>query len=261
MVQELLPFIPQAISDELAAACVVAMCVGAFLWFCGASWNRGIVALLGVAVGGIAGMVLPRLYEWPVNSMATCVLGAVALGVIAFVLERLGTGLLLGVVLSLWVILAAWVNFRGDQGWIWQSPDAISRMTLREHAKDMWERTPEPVRRVVPYGCGTAMITALGISVLFPRLGRVMCFSALGLTILFVATVTLVASRRPDWLVYVPPSAAEQAGALGVILFIGMVLQWQLLPRRRPSKTMQEQEEVAKEQPLVSSSPRRHKFA
>ena len=65
MVQELLPFIPQAISDELAAACVVAMCAGAFLWLCGASWSRGIVALLGVAIGGFLGMLLPRMFEWP----------------------------------------------------------------------------------------------------------------------------------------------------------------------------------------------------
>ena len=40
------------------------------------------------------------MYEWPVNSMAICVLGAVILGVLAFVLQQLGTGLLLGVVLS-----------------------------------------------------------------------------------------------------------------------------------------------------------------
>ena len=262
MVQELLPFIPQAISDELAAACVVAMCVGAFLWFCGASWSRGIIALLGVSIGGVVGMMLPRVFEWPVNSMSACVLGAVALGVIAFVVERVGVGLLLGSVLSLWVILACWINCRGDQGWIWQSPDVVAKMTLIEHARDMWARTPETVRRVVPYGVGTAMISGLSIAVLFPRFARVMCFSALGLTILFVSTLTLIASRRPDWLTAVPPEPLEQAGALAVVCLIGMMLQWQLLPRRRPARAKREDEEDAPKDgaPTVTSSVR-HKFA
>jgi hypothetical protein len=259
MVQELLPFIPQAISDELAAACVVAMCVGTFLWICGAAWSRGIIALLGVALGGMLGMLLPRWYEWPVNSMSGCVIGAVALGMLAFVLQRFGVGLVLGVALSLWVALAAWINGRGDQGWIWQSPDTVANMTVAEHAKDMWMRTPDPVRRPLPYGAGTVMMSALAISLLFPRLGRVMCFSALGVTIFFLATLTLVASRRPDWLIYVPPPPEEQAGILGIICVIGMVLQWQLLPRRRAAK-VKPQEEDEKDQPLVTA-PGGRKFA
>jgi hypothetical protein len=124
----------------------------------------------------------------------------------------------------------------------------------------MWTRTPETVRRVIPYGVGTAMISGLAMSILFPRLARVACFSALGLTILFVATVTLVSSRRPDWLAYVPPAPAEQAGALGTICMIGMLLQWQLLPRRRAPRANQQEEENAKDQPLVSSRAG-HKFA
>jgi hypothetical protein len=41
---------------------------------------------------------------------------------------------------------------------------------------------------------------------------------------------------------------------------IGMLLQWQLLPRRRAPRATQQEDENAKDQPLVSSRAG-HKFA
>jgi hypothetical protein len=117
------------------------------------------------------------------------------------------------------------------------------------------------VGRVIPYGVATAMISALAISVLYPRFGRVACFSALGLTILFAATLILVSSRRPDWLAYVPPEPQEQAGALAVIWVIGIFLQSALLPRKRRAKRKsQEEETTTNDAPMVAGAAR-HKFA
>src|SRR5437764_233934 len=82
---------------------------------------------------------------------------------------------------------------------------------------DIWERMPGTVRRIYPYAAGTAMISALSLALLFPRLGRLMCFSATGVTIAFLAALTLMASRRPDWLDSIPPRPDAQAGALALL--------------------------------------------
>src|SRR4051812_49571744 len=113
MVQELLPYLPKAISGELAAACVIALAAGLFLWACGAAWSRGLLTLFAVAIGGTLGMLLPRWQDWAINTMALSVLGAVFFGVSAFILPRLWVGLSLGVVLCAWVGLAVWMNFNG----------------------------------------------------------------------------------------------------------------------------------------------------
>ena len=233
MVQELLPFLPQALTTSQAASCVAAIVVGVFLWMAGGVWSRGILTLAAVALGGTLGMLLPRWQNWPLNSMAASVLGAVILGLSAFALSRLWVGMTLGVVLSAWVMLALWMTLRGGANWPWREQWEVANMTLPDHLRDMWARLPDTVRKPLPYGAGTAMISALGLSLLFPRLGRATCFSVTGVTILFLAALTLVASRRPDWLMYVPPRVDVQAGILGGLALIGIVLQWQFLPSRR----------------------------
>src|SRR5689334_19006424 len=121
MVQQLLPFLPQALPTAAAALlCVTAVAVGLFLWLLGGVWARGIVTLIGVALGGWLGMMLPRWYYWPVNSMALATLGAVALGVAAFGVPRISVGLLLGVVLATWAGVGVWINLSGDQPFAWR---------------------------------------------------------------------------------------------------------------------------------------------
>src|SRR5436189_3717 len=49
MVQELVPFLPQALTTEQAALCVAAIAMAAILWAAGAVWSRGLLTLLAVA--------------------------------------------------------------------------------------------------------------------------------------------------------------------------------------------------------------------
>ena len=114
MVQELLPIFPQSIGTALVICCFVALGLGLALWLAGAVWSRAIVTLVAVAMGGSAGMLLPRWYIWPVNSPSTAVLGAVIFGVLAFVLPRLFVGLMLGFVLAVWATVGTWIGLRGD---------------------------------------------------------------------------------------------------------------------------------------------------
>src|SRR5439155_21613557 len=106
----------------------------------------------------------------------------------------------------------------------------------------------------------TAMISALSLALLFPRVGRLMCFSATGVTIAFLAALTLMASRRPDWLDSIPPRPDAQAGALALLTLIGMVLQWQFLPSRREllGEPHRAEESTLSKRPAMSSpSPSR----
>jgi hypothetical protein len=263
MVQELLPFLPPALTTEQAAICVALLLLGVFLWTAGAVWSRGILSLIAVASGGLLGMTLPRWGNWPLNDNAAAVLGAVILGVLAFTLSRLFVGLLLGIVMSGWVALAAWMTLRGGANWPWRDAWEVSNMTLPQHLVDMWSRLPDPVRKPLPYGAGTAMVSALGLCLLFPRLGRVVCFSVTGMTVLFLAALTLTASRRPDWIAQIPPAVDIQTGVLGVLVLIGMLLQWQFLPHKRDIVDAREEQEqihaAANQAPMPSTGP--HKFA
>ena len=209
-------------------------------------------------------MMLPRWQNWAINENATAVLGAVLLGVCAFMLSRLFVGLLLGVVMCGWVMLTAWIMLRGGANWHWREPWDTAAMTLPQHLQDMWFRLPDPVRNPLPYGAGTAMISALGLSLLFPRLGRVACFSMTGVTTLFVAALTLVSSRRPDWVEYIPSGVDIQAAILGAAVLTGMLLQWQFLPSKRDARAAAaEDEEIERSihngPPMPSTGP--HKFA
>ena len=263
MVQELLPFLPQALTTMQAGLCVGLILVGAFLWIAGAVWSRGILTLLAVGAGGVLGMMLPRWQNWPINENATAVLGAVILGVCAFTLSRLFVGLLLGVVMCGWVMLTAWMMLRGGANWHWREPWEAAAMTLPQHLQDIWFRLPDPVRNPLPYGAGTAMISALGLSLLFPRLGRVICFSMTGVTTLLVAALTLIGARRPDWVQYIPTAVDIQAAILGAAVLTGMLLQWQFLPSKRDAKAAarddEEFERAMHSPPMPSTGP--HKFA
>ncbi len=92
---------------------------------------------------------------------------------------------------------------------------------------------PEQVRRVIPYAAGGAMLSALAITLLWPRVSRTLMASTMGVTLMFVGGLILVASRKPDWLRYVPEQRGIQAGILGALVVLGALIEWQLLPVRR----------------------------
>jgi hypothetical protein len=233
MVQEIAPILPQSISSVAMALCIVGMLLGWVLWAVGAAASRWIVTWLAVAFGGFAGMMLPRWYIWPVNSMSTAVLGAVGLGVLAFVIPRLFVGLTLGAALVAWSFLGTWMLLRGDAQFVVRADWQVETMTPPEHAQDIWQRLPETVRRVVPYSTSTAMISGLALTLLWPRIGRLLMASTWGVTMIFVCGLILVYTQRPEWLRFVPEPKGAQAAILSGMVILGALIQWQLLPTRR----------------------------
>jgi hypothetical protein len=233
MIDDLLPYLPQQVSTTVLVLCFIGIGLGWVVWAVGAVWSRGIVTLIGVAVGGGLGMYLPRWYIWPVNSMSTAVLGAVLFGVLAFVIPRLFVGLVLGVLLVLWSSLAMWMLLKGDKPFEFRTEWQVASMTPPEHAADIWQRMPDPVKRVVPYSAATAMISALCITLLWPRAGRMLMASTMGVTLVFGCALVAVVTQKIDWLKYVPMDRQVQGLILLGLVVVGALIQWQFLPGKK----------------------------
>jgi hypothetical protein len=77
--------------------------------------------------------------------------------------------------------------------------------------------------------CG-CFASGVMLTVFWPKLGRVLAFSAVG-TLMFVAGgVIAVATARPEWLAYFPAASQTQGVALAVLVTAGAALQWSMLP-------------------------------
>ena len=233
MVQEILPLLPNTLTTEQAVVCLLCLLAGVFFWLSGSIWSRGIITLFAVAIGALLGMYVPRWQLWPINSMAAAVLGAVGLGLIAFLVERLWMGLTLGSVLAAWAALGAWIQLRPPN---YVFPERIEWqvqfMTPPEYARDLFIRLPIEVQQILPYATGTAMLSGLAIAFLWPRLGRALGMSMLGVTMSVVFGLALVSTQHPDWLKYVPPPPLTQAGMLVGLSMVGLLAQWPFLAPR-----------------------------
>src|SRR5687767_2501779 len=143
MVQELLPYFPDALTPPQAIICLLMLLAGVVLWLAGSVWSRGLVTLIAVALGAILGMYVPRWQNWPINSMALAVLGAVGFGVSAYLVERLWMGLTLGVILAAWAALGTWIHQRPFD-FVWQTREdwQVQHMTPPEQARDFYIRLP-----------------------------------------------------------------------------------------------------------------------
>jgi hypothetical protein len=257
MVQELLSILPAELTTPQAVVCLAIVIAGVFLWLMGVAWGRAILTLLAVGLGATIGLLVPRWQMWPINSMSTAVLGAVALGVSAFLAEKAWAGIVLAVVLVSWTSLAVWMQFGAheqlEQQPVWETQVA----TPPEQARALWEAQSPTVRRVLPFASATAIVSALALTLLWPRVAKLLAFSSLGVTMLFVAGLALVTARHPEWLDMIPIEASAQAGVLAGMVLLGAVVQWQLLSttghRNRPTEPIQ-QEQAPEEVSTVAIS-------
>ena len=233
MVQELLPLLPSVLTTEQAVVCLLCLLAGVFLWLSGSIWSRGIITLFAVTIGALLGMYVPRWQLWPINSMAAAVLGAVGFGLIAYLIERLWMGLTLGLVLAFWASLGTWIQQR-PAGYVF--PERIDWqtqfMTPLEYARDIFIRLPAEVQQILPYAAGTAMLSGLAIAILWPRLGRALGMSMLGVTTSVAFALVLVSTQHPDWLKYIPAPPMTQAGMLVGLVMAGLLAQWPFLGQR-----------------------------
>lgn len=232
MVQQLLPLLPHDIGQAALVAALFGTLVGVGLWLAGARFSRPMITLLGVSLGAILGRALPGWMTWNVNTMAASVGGAVVLGMSGYVLHRVWVGLGLGLLLACWAMLATW-TFAGEGATpTWPAVDAST--TLGSFARIAWDTVPPPVRRLLPYACGGAMMSGFLTSLLWPHMAVVLLYSALGTSLLVGMGLLAIENGRPDWITVVPAHTWAQATTLLCLVAFGAVVQWQGTPSWEP---------------------------
>src|SRR5687768_17360039 len=102
MIQEIVNFLPQTLTTGESAACAGIALAATVLWLMGSAWGRPVCALAAVAIGGTLGMLVPRWMNWPINTGATAVIGAIVFGITGWLAARLWAGLLFAIVMAAW---------------------------------------------------------------------------------------------------------------------------------------------------------------
>ena len=115
-------------------------------------------------------------------------------------------------------------------------------MIWPDYIKDLFSRLPEPVRRVVPYSAASAMISGLAFTLLWPRFGRTLMGSTIGVTLVFLSGLTIISAERPESLALFPSEWQAQVALLAGFVLLGALIQWQLLPVRAESNHTSEPE-------------------
>lgn len=201
---------------------------GAILWLAGSRFSRSLVTLLAVSLGAVIGTHLPAWFGWSVDAIGVAFVGALALGLTGYLLHTTWIGLSLSVVLALWVGVAAWLTVGGGQQLHWPALDTSA--TVENMLAEVWRSLPGDLPRVMPVAVAGALISGVAITVLSPKLGRVLTYTLVGLSIVVVMGATAMRMSRPDWLAMLPRSFGTQAAILLGMVLTGVLTQWRLTP-------------------------------
>ena len=230
MFQELLPLLP---ADQATTAVVIAIVTAALaglvLWLAGARYSRMVVTLGSVTVGGIAGMLAPRILGWNVNTMATSVAGAMLGGLAGFILHGVCIGVALIFILCVWAAVGTWLLCHGDIPITW--PQSTHSFSEFYHA--VWNQLPESVREPMPIVI--SMTAGFGFIIRFmsPKLALVLAYSLVGVTLVVTAALWAVQSHAFAW---PGPLSFRPNIQFMLILFmvlLGAIVQLQTIPRKR----------------------------
>ena len=228
-----LPTLPEAFETTLGRYTLLAAfagtAAGAVLWLAGSRFSRPLVTLLAVSLGAVLGLHLPARFGWAVDPMGVAFVGALALGLTGYLLHTTWIGLTLSLTLALWVGTAAWLTAGGGQELHWPAVTASAPEAL---LADVWRSLPGDLPRVMPVALAGALIGGVAITVFSPKLGRVLTYSLVGLSLLTVMGVTAMRMSRPDWLALLPRSLPTQAALLVAMVLVGVLIQWRLTPVR-----------------------------
>jgi hypothetical protein len=214
MVQTLLPLLPAEDGNFALALLIGGAVIGVLLWALGARFSRPIICLLFVGIGAALGNFLPGKFGWQFNAQAVAVGGAVVLGVIGWLGHRIWVGALLGIVLSVWTVIA------------------FVAITSRPFTLAAMGETPMPL-------AVAAMLSGISMTVMWPRAACVALYSIVGASAMAIAGLFAMQNYRPQWIVHVPAQTWMQMAVLGGVVLFGAILQWMSSPRRNGSREIQ----------------------
>ncbi len=230
MVQELLLLLPKEVGTLALVLAMVGTLLGAGLWLIGSRYSRSLITLLLVSVGGWIGLFLPHWFGWNIQGWATAILSALVLGASGFVIHRFWVGVGLGFVLAGWAALAVWIVCKGVG--VWTLPKFEPGMATLEYAKYFWQSLPVDVQKLLPFAAGTALLSGLATSLLWPRIGSVLLYSMAGVSMWVGLGLCAMNMARPQWIGALPAKGSSQLFAVSAMVGFGVLLQWQLGPKK-----------------------------
>jgi hypothetical protein len=89
------------------------------------------------------------------------------------------------------------------------------------------------IARYLPYVAIVAMVSAIASCIIWPKLTTVASWSAIGMTMCIVLTTAAIAMTHREWLVKAPQQTWVQLASLAGLFFVGMAVQWKLLPAKK----------------------------
>lgn len=229
---EWLPTLPEGFENLLGRYALLAAfagtAAGAVLWLAGSRFSRPLVTLLAVSLGAVAGIHMPDWFGWSVDSMGVAFVGALVLGLTGYLLHTTWIGLTLSLVLALWMGTAAWLTVGGGARMQWPAVNASTNVEVI--VSQVWRSLPGELPKVMPLALASAVASGIVITVFSPKLGRVLTYTLVGLSILVVMGATAMKMSRPDWLGALPRTFPTQAAILLGMALTGVLIQWRLTP-------------------------------
>lgn len=229
MVEELVNFLPAEPGTMGLIIAIVGSLVGVGIWLLGSRFSRPMITLLTVLLGAFVGMQMPRWFGWQISGAGPAVGAALVLGVTGYVLHGMWVGIGLGTVLASWAALACWMSFRSGASWTW--PAMTEGMGLAEFTQAVWNGLPPDVARILPYASATAMMTGLGLAIIWPRVSLILGWSMAGVTLLTGMGVAALDFGRPEWLSRLPSPMWAQGTLVMLMVALGSIIQWKLGPK------------------------------
>jgi hypothetical protein len=230
MLQDWMAAMPKD-GGTIALGCAIAgTLAGAGVWLAGARFSRSIVTLSLVTIGALLGMHLPAWMGWPLDSWAGGIGGAIVLGVSGFTMHRFWVGVGLGLVLAAWAAVATWEFGKGNAEIVWPSVEPTAAI-LPAYLADVWKALPADVTRIAPFMCGTAFVSGLIAALMWPRVGVILLYVLIGISLLVSMGLMCVEIGRPQLMQLVPSSLNAQLMMLGLLVLIGSLVQWKVTSR------------------------------
>src|SRR6185312_10749858 len=232
MLREAISLLPDVVARCPLGTALGLCALGVVLWTAGGRVSRSILALTAVAGGCVVGLHLPDWFGWQIDGMAVAVGAAIVLGTAAILMHRTFIGVLLGIGMMIWAALGTWIFFANESStWNWRAARWDGDMVQYLH--ELWQGLPPQMAHVFPAACFAGFATGVTISVFFPKLGKVLTHSLIGVTLVSLMGAIAASTARPRWLAAVPGSNAAQGLALIGLVVLGALIQWQITPPYR----------------------------
>jgi len=233
MIQRLLVLLPQQISSLSLMIAIAGAALGGILWLGGSRFSRTLMTLISVSTGGLIGLQFPKWFSIGLEGWATAVLGALILGISGYLLHKLWVGMGLGAVLAFWAALGTFVVCADPKGWNW--PASPAGATVHRQLVDVWNSLTPEARKLLPFSACAALLSGICASMLWPRVGSVLLYSAAGVSLMAGLGVTVLNSTKREWLKVIPSQTSSQVIILICLVAFGAILQWRSISARTPA--------------------------